>query len=93
MADILKVPTVEETYIVRPLYDDVSAFDSPIQTRLKMLDRAEALLSEYLNTCEQLSLLEEIDRLAWQSMLKSGGKSTTGRGQAMSREQKIERFR
>lgn len=69
------------------------AGDSLIQTRLEMLDKAEALLCKYLNSCEQFSLLEDSDRSAWHSMLKDGRGSTPARGPTMGREQKIERFR
>lgn len=67
-------------------------FTSP-ETRLQMLENAEAFLCKYLNACEQFCLLEDGDRHAWHSMLKDGGGSTTTRGLAVGRDQKIERFR
>ena len=63
------------------------------QTRLKVLEQAEALLFKYLDTCERLELSEEADQHAWQSMVKAGEGGTDGELRVVSRDQKIERFR
>ncbi|CBJ30104.1 conserved unknown protein [Ectocarpus siliculosus] len=67
-------------------------FTNP-QIRLKVLEQAEALLFKYLDTCERLQLFDAADLQAWQAMLKEAERSTSGDRQAITREQKIERFR
>lgn len=65
----------------------------PVQTRLKILKQAESLLLKYLDTCERLELFQNEDLQAWQSMLKDGEHGTHGKMRAVTRDQKIERFR
>eukprot|EP00904_Undaria_pinnatifida_P010363 jgi/Undpi1/6457/HiC_scaffold_20.g08936.m1 len=63
------------------------------ETRLKILKQAESLLLKYLDTCERLELFQNEDLQAWQSMLKDGEHGTHGKMRAVTRDQKIERFR
>jgi immunoglobulin-binding protein 1 len=57
--------------------------------RLQSLERADALLSHYLTTCEKLHVLNESDTAAWQRLER--GEAPFAPEQA--REQKIARFK
>lgn len=60
--------------------------------RVHSLDRAENILSQFMNVCDRLKVLEKDDRDAWLAT-ESGGSSGAARSAEAARDQRIARFK